>query len=121
MRQVFRTDARHQGIDVVTSHPALDVRVMQVRIAGSDFCRFPPAQLQQGFGNLAVVLRDSPGLKIAWDGTEMQLAAIRQQGIDGVDILHHAAVTDGARAAGIIAGHAANSSPGRGRDVHGEE
>ena len=40
-------------------------------------------------------------------GSEARLAAIGQKGIDGVDVVHHVAVGDRARAARIVAGHAA--------------
>ena len=43
--------------------------------------------------------------------------AVGQQGIDGEDVVAHDAVADRARAAGIVAGHAADRGPARGRDV----
>ena len=107
MGQVFRSNAGHQGINVITADPPLHRWK-----AGGDLGCFPPAQSQQRRGDIAKPCGYIGGLEVTGQRAEMQLAAVRQQGIDRVDVLHHTAVADGTRAARIVAGHTPDRSPG---------
>lgn len=49
--------------------------------------------------------------------TEQDLASIRQDGIDPLDIVHHVSVADGARTARIVSGHAPDGGLRAGRDI----
>ena len=109
VRQVGRAVAG-EGIDVVTADPAL-----QLREARGDLGRLAPAQRAQGGGQ-----RGGHAAGIGRLG-EAAGGAVGQDRLDRPHIVAHGAVADRARAAAVVARHAAERRPVGGRDVDREE
>ena len=99
---------REEDIEIIAADPAHDMRVHAL-----DLVALGEGQLGHlvGDGTHAVGHVLGPG------GSETRPLPIGQQRVDRRHVVHHVPVTDRARAAGIVAGHAAQRALRRGRDV----
>ena len=111
--------ARREGVDVVAADPSEQRREASrdlVGLAGAESAHAPD---QIEVAAVACAVRDTG--EVARRLAEPDRAPVGEDRVDGVHVVHHVAVADGARAAGVVAGHAADRGPvGRGH-VHGEE
>ena len=107
--------AGHQGIDVVAADPA-----HQVGEGLADVVALAPADIQKlGDHVLLRGVQLGRGLVVR-HFAEAHGAAVHGYGVDGAHVVAHGAVDDGARAAGVVARHAAQGGARRGRDVDGK-
>ncbi len=104
--------AGDQFVDVVAANPP-----QQVWKAGGNFCGFPLAQCQQFFHQWRGLAEHEIGAFI--HGPEGHRIAVGQQGINGMHVVHHVAVTNRTRAAGVVAGHATQCGAVGGGDIYG--
>ena len=115
VREIVLGVLRHELVDVVAADAALDLRE-----ALGDLVGLARAQRQQRFRDAAQrQIRRQLG-KIGRDRAEMRRPAVRQHRVDRHDVVARDAVAQRARAAGIVAGHAADGGARGGRDVDRE-
>ncbi len=100
----------HQRVEIVAADAALHLGE-----ARRDFVGLAGADGEQ-------VLRQRPQRRrhvgdVAADAAEMAERAVGQDRLDGDDVVAHGAVAQTAAAAGVVAGHAADGRPRRGRDI----
>ncbi len=96
-----------EDVEVVARHAAHDLGPVRVD--------FRPVLLRQPVHELRNARRAARGLG---DGAEVQQLAIGHPGAGAAHVVHHVAVGNGARAAGVVARHAAQRGLGAGRYVH---
>jgi hypothetical protein len=106
MGQVVGLPTRDQCIDVVTADAA-----QKVGKAGADFLGLRRAEVQEvaeqvGQGHRQVIAAEMPVHL-----TEVGLAAVGEDGVDGDDVVAHGAVADGARPARVVRRHAPDGRP----------
>ena len=107
MRQIDVVAARHQRIEIVAADAALHFWKAPLDLAG----------LARGDGEqVAHQIRRHVDAGVA-DAAEMRARAVGQHGVDRQHVLARIAVTQRARAAGIVADHAADGGARRGRDI----
>ena len=110
MREVHVVAAGHERVEIVAADAALhlrEARLDHLGLARADLHEVARQRLERG--------RDVG--EIGRDRAEMQGAAVRQQRIDREHVLAGVAVAQRARAAGIVADHAADGGARGGRDV----
>ncbi len=113
MRHVHTGWQHH--VEVVTADSA-----QYLRITVFDFLGFAARNAGDAFHEVAVRARAVEFGQVLRQRAEAILRTVRQPGIDAQHVVHHVAVFDGARAAGIVAGHAADGGLRAGRDIHRE-
>ena len=112
MREVEIVAAGHQRVEIVAADPALHLRET----------RFDRVGLARGDGEQVARERNERRLprqvgEVARGRTEMRMRAVRQHRVDRVHVLAGVAVAQRARAAGIVADHAADGGARGGGDV----
>ena len=112
MREVEIVAAGHQRVEIVAADPALHLGKV----------RFDRVGLARGEREQIARERHERRLprqvgEVARDRTEMRLRAVRQHRVDREHVLARVAVAQRARAAGIVADHAADGGARGGRDV----
>ena len=112
MREIEIVAARREGVEIVAADPALDLGEARVDLVGLAL-----ADREQ-------IARQSPQRRVCGnigevgaDRAEMRAAAVSQQRVDRDHVLARIAVAQRARAAGIVAGHAADGGARGGRDI----
>ena len=105
-----------QRVDVVAADPP-----QHLRKAPFDLFGLAPVQGAHAAHQLAIALRRGAVVKVAGYLAEPRRGAVGEERIDAADIVHHVAVTQGARAAAVVSGHAADRRAARGRRVDREE
>ena len=73
-----------------------------------NFLGFAARDAGNALDQIAITARAVKLRQVLRQRAEAILRAIRQPGIDTQHVVHHVAVFDGARTAGIVAGHAAD-------------
>ena len=120
-QRAFRPDQqmRHIGargqhhVEVVTADPAQHFRITLLNLF-----RLAPRNLVDAGDQIAITLGRIQLLQIFGKRAETVGAAVRQPGINAQHVVHHIAVLNRARAAGVVAGHAADGRLRAGRHVH---
>ena len=108
--------AGHQGVDVVTADPP-----EQGGEAARDLVRFTGAERAHAAHEIGVGPVAGEPREVPRDLAEPDRAPVREDRVDGADVVHHVAVADGAGAAGVVACHASDGGAVGGGDVDGEE
>ena len=108
--------ARTNRVDVVAADPA-----QQGREALPDLAALALGQGAHPLGQLDVARLALERLDVARHLGEAEALAAREHGVDGAHVVHHVAVADRARAATVVARHAADRGAVRGRDVDRKE
>src|SRR5215469_14036683 len=113
MREVDRAPARHEGVDIVAADAAQDARKGRL-----DFTLLATAEGQE-FHDERVFSAAAARIQRC-HFTELARMAVREKGMNALDVVSHGAVTNGPSAAGIVAGHAADGGPGGRRYIDGK-
>ena len=108
--------AGHEGVDVVAADPP-----EQGGEAARDLVGLAGAQRAHAPDEIGVVFVAGEPREIPGDLAEPHRVPVGENCADRVHVVHHVAVADGARAAGVVAGHAADGGAVGRRDVDGEE
>ena len=111
MGEVDRIVGGHQRVEIVAADPALHLGEARRDLAG-----LAAAQRQHGGDEFARRLVGGVLVELG----EAAGGAVGKDRVDGDDVVAHRAVAQRARAAGIVAGHAADGGARRGGDVDGK-
>ena len=108
--QRLRRAAGLNHVQVVTLNAAQDLGPVRIDLGGF------AAHHGVNFLHQRAISRRSAGQLAA--GAEMELVSACEPGVDAEHVMHHVAVANGACAAGIVAGHAADGRLRGSRHVH---
>ena len=107
VREIDVVAAGHERVEIVAADAALHFRKTPLDLGGLA-CRDGEKVALQRLRDIDFAVAQS---------AEMRVRAVGEHGLDGDDILARIAVTQRARAAGIVADHAADGGARRGRDI----
>jgi hypothetical protein len=108
----FRVDA----VDVVAAHPA-----QQLWKASLDLGGLTRTETAHALHQVQVTVARGTRIEVSGHIGETGAAAVREQRMDGVHVVHHVAVADGAGTAGVVTRHAADGGAIGGGHVDREE
>ena len=123
-QRAFRTDQQVREIVLQRLRRAAGLNHVQVVTLNAaqnlgpacvDLARFAPHDGMNFFHQRAISRRSAGQLAA---GAEMELVSACEPGVDTEHVMHHVAVANGACAAGIVAGHAADGRLRGSRHIH---